>query len=110
PLPALRPQANNHHPAHTFMNTGPTISGHPSMGSWLWYGLGSECDDLPGFVVLLSLGELFAHPLAGQMWHNGFLPPEYRGVKSRSQADPVPYLRNPPGVTDARQRDVVEAV
>src|SRR5262249_44091507 len=53
---SMRTEAINHDPAHTFMNTGTTISGRPSMGSWLWYGLGSECDNLPGFVVLTSSG------------------------------------------------------
>src|SRR5579884_840267 len=53
---SLRTEAINHDPAHTFMNTGTTISGRPSMGSWLWYGLGSDAEDLPGFVVLTSTG------------------------------------------------------
>lgn len=99
-----------HDPAHTLMCTGSMLPGHPSMGSWMWYGLGSECDDLPGFVLLMSLGQLFAHPLTHQMWHNGFLPTQYQGVEFRSQGDPVLYLRDAPGVTRSRQRDVVEAI
>src|SRR5262249_37668191 len=54
---SMHTEAINHDPAHTFMNTGTTISGRPSMGSWIWYGLGSDCDNLPGFVVLTSLGK-----------------------------------------------------
>jgi hypothetical protein len=99
-----------HDPAHTLMCTGAQLPGHPSMGSWLWYGLGSECDNLPGFVVLLSLGELFAHPLTRQIWHNGFLPTQFQGVEFRSSGDPVLYLRNGRGITPSRQRDVVETI
>jgi Protein of unknown function (DUF1501) len=99
-----------HDPAHTLMCTGSMLPGHPSIGSWLWYGLGSECDNLPGFVVLLSLGELFAHPLTRHIWNNGFLPTQFQGVEFRATGDPVLYLRNGPGVTPSRQRDVVETI
>jgi hypothetical protein len=99
-----------HDPAHTLMCTGSMLPGHPSIGSWLWYGLGSECDNLPGFVLLLSLGQLFAHPLTREIWHSGFLPSQFQGVEFRSRGDPILYLRNSPGVTAGRQRDVVDAV
>ncbi|PQO25995.1 sulfatase [Blastopirellula marina] len=101
----------NHDPAHTFMNTGTSISGRPSMGSWVQYGLGSEADDLPGFVVLTSVGKGGqAQPIAARQWHSGFLPSRYQGVEFRSTGDPVLYVQNPPGITTGRQRDVVDAV
>jgi hypothetical protein len=107
---SLHTEAINHDPAHTFMNTGTTISGRPSMGSWAWYGLGSECDNLPGFVVLTSTGRSGqSQPIAARQWHSGFLPGEFQGVHFRSQGDPVLYVGNPPGVTAKQQRDVVEA-
>ena len=67
-------EAINHDPAHTYMNTGSTISGRPSMGSWVTYGLGSESRDLPGFVVLTSRGGRNPQPLSSRQWHSGFLP------------------------------------
>ena len=106
---SLRTEAINHDPAHTFMNTGTTISGRPSMGSWLWYGLGSECDNLPGFVVLTSTGRHGqAQPIATRQWHSGFLPSHFQGVEFRSTGDPVLYVNSPAGVTPSRQRDVVD--
>ncbi|HJT32224.1 MAG TPA: DUF1501 domain-containing protein [Pirellulales bacterium] len=108
---SMRTEAINHDPAHTFMNTGTTISGRPAMGSWLLYGLGSACDDLPGFVVLTSLGKGGqAQPIANRQWHSGFLPSRFQGVEFRSKGDPVLYVGNPKGVTRDRQHDVVEAV
>jgi len=104
-------EAINHDPAHTFMNTGTTISGRPAMGSWLWYGLGSECEDLPGFVVLSSTGRSGQQqPIASRQWHSGFLPSRFQGVHLRSTGDPVLYVRSPAGLPKERQRDVVEAV
>jgi hypothetical protein len=106
---SMRTEAINHDPAHTLMNTGTTISGRPSMGSWLWYGLGSECDNLPGFVVLTSLGKAGqSQPIASRQWHSGFLPSNFQGVLFRSKGDPVLYVGNPGGVTSQRQRDVVD--
>src|SRR5208337_2211752 len=87
----------NHAPAQIFMNCGFQLIGRPSLGSWLTYGLGSECSDLPGFVVLLS-GE--NQPDGGKScWGSGFLPTVYQGVEFRSQGDPVLYLTNPEGVS-----------
>ena len=107
---SLQTIAINHDPAHTFLNTGTLISGRPSMGSWLLYGLGSECDNLPGFVVLTSVGGAQDQPIASRQWHSGFLPSRYQGVPFHSQGDPVLYVRNPAGVSDEQQRDVVDAV
>jgi len=107
---SLRTEAINHDPAHTFMNTGTLISGRPSMGSWLWYGLGNESDNLPGFVVLTSLGRAGqSQPISSRQWHSGFLPSNYQGVLFRSKGDPVLYVGNPAGVTATQQRDVVDA-
>jgi hypothetical protein len=108
---SLRTEAINHDPAHTFMNTGSTISGRPAMGSWIYYGLGCESEDLPGFVVLTSTGRFGqSQPIAARQWHSGFLPSRFQGVHLRSQGEPVLYLTNPPGVDARRQRDTVEAV
>jgi uncharacterized protein DUF1501 len=107
---SLHTEAINHDPAHTFMNTGSTISGRPSMGSWVWYGLGSECDNLPGFVVLTSTGRSGqSQPIAARQWHSGFLPSNFQGVEFRSKGDPVLYVSNPQGVDAKKQRDVVDA-
>ena len=101
----------NHDPAHTLMNTGTSISGRPSMGSWVTYGLGSESANLPGFVVLVSTGRgRSPQPISSRQWHAGFLPSRFQGVEFRSVGDPVQYLRNPAGVNDRRQRDIVDAV
>ncbi len=100
----------NHDPAHTFMNTGTAISGRPSMGSWINYGLGSECDDLPGFVVLTSVGGRNPQPIASRQWGAGFLPSRYQGVEFNSSGDPVYYVKSPPGVNQAQQRTLVNTV
>jgi len=108
---SLRTEAINHDPAHTFMNTGTTISGRPSMGTWVWYGLGAECDDLPGFVVLTSSGRYGqSQPISARQWHSGFLPSRFQGVHFRSKGDAVLYLNRPQGVTAERQRDIIDAV
>jgi hypothetical protein len=100
----------NHDPAHTVMNTGTSISGRPSMGSWTLYGLGSEAADLPGFIVLTSEGGRNPQPISSRQWHSGFLPGRHQGVLFYSKGDAVHYLRNPDGITDARQRRLIDAV
>ncbi len=100
----------NHDPAHTFMNTGTAISGRPSMGSWVNYGLGSESEDLPGFVVLTSVGGRNPQPIASRQWASGFLPSRYQGVEFNSSGDPVHYVRTPPGVSAAQQRQLVDSI
>lgn len=101
----------NHDPAHTFMNTGSIIAGRPSMGSWLTYGLGSESDDFPGFVVLMSAGKGGQmQPVASRQWHSGFLPSRFQGVKFQSKGDPVLYINNPAGVTRKDQGALVDVV
>ncbi len=108
---SLKTDAINHDPAHTFMNTGTTISGRPSMGSWLAYGLGCEAEDLPAFCVLTSSGRFGqSQPIAQRQWHSGLLPSRYQGIHLRGTGDPVLYLSSPQGVDQQRQRDVVDAV
>ena len=77
----------NHDPAHTYMNTGTQISGRPSMGSWILYGLGAPTENLPGFVVLTSVGGGQNQPIASRQWHSGFLPSKYQGVHFHSKGD-----------------------
>ena len=107
---SMQTEQINHDTAHTFMNTGFRIPGRPSMGSWITYGLGSESEDLPGFVVLTSEGGAQGQPIAARQWHSGFLPSRYQGVKFSSSGDPVSYLRNPEGVDRAMQGELIEAL
>ena len=108
---SLQTEQINHDPAHTFMNTGVQISGRPAAGSWVWYGLGSEAEDLPGFVVLTSQGRGGQmQPIAARQWHSGFLPSRFQGVHFRSKGDAVLYLRDPEGTTRGQQREVIDAV
>jgi hypothetical protein len=107
---SMHTDAINHDPAHTLMNTGTTISGRPSMGSWVWYGLGSDSESLPGFVVLTSTGRSGqSQPIAQRQWSSGFLPGSFQGIHFQSKGDPVLYVKSPDGVTADRQRDVVGA-
>jgi hypothetical protein len=104
-------EAINHDPAHTFMNTGSTISGRPSMGSWLWYGIGSVAENLPGFVVLTSTGKSGQQqPIAQRQWHSGFLPSKFQGIHFQSKGDAIQYIENPPGVSSADTRDILDAI
>jgi hypothetical protein len=100
----------NHDPAHTFMNTGTAISGRPSMGSWINYGLGSEAEDLPGFVVMSSVGGRNPQPIASRQWSAGFLPSRFQGVEFNSTGDPVHYVSNPRGVSSDHQKKLVNAI
>lgn len=109
-LRSLKTEAINHDPAHTFMNTGTTISGRPAVGSWLLYGLGRECENLPGFIVMTSTGGGQNQPIASRQWHSGFLPGQFQGVHFHSTGDPILYVRNPAGVTVDDQRAVIDTV
>jgi Protein of unknown function (DUF1501) len=100
--------AFNHAPGQLMMNTGSMIFGRPSMGSWVIYGLGSEAEDLPAFVVF-STGS--KGPSGGNScWGSGFLPTVYQGVQFRNVGDPVLYLSNPPGVDEKLQRDSLDVI
>ncbi|GMV95196.1 MAG: hypothetical protein AMXMBFR82_49740 [Candidatus Hydrogenedentota bacterium] len=107
---SMQTEQINHDPAHTFMNTGTSISGRPSMGSWVLYGLGSETQNLPGYVVLTSVGGGQAQPIAARQWHSGFLPSKFQGVQFQSKGDAVLYVSRPDGVSNEQQRDIVDAV
>ncbi len=99
----------NHHPAQLVMNCGVPLFGHPSMGSWVTYGLGSEADNLPGFVVLLSnSGE--GVDGGSSLWNNGFLPSQFRGVNFRGTGEPILHLSNPKGITQRTQRLRMQAL
>ena len=100
----------NHDPAHTVMNTGTSISGRPSMGSWVTYGLGSESANLPGFVVLTSKGGRNPQPIATRQWHSGFLPGRFQGIQFNSTGDPVHFVKNPAGVNRNQQQRVIEVI
>jgi len=93
----------NHHPGQLLLNCGSPMFGHPSMGSWVNYGLGSESQNMPGFVVLMSYSKP-ASLVGPSLWSNGFLPSSYRGVAFRSQGDPILHLTNPQGVSARFQR------
>ncbi|MSU72269.1 MAG: DUF1501 domain-containing protein [Opitutus sp.] len=98
----------NHAPAKLFMNTGSGQFGRPSMGSWINYGLGSECQDLPGFVVLQSGPR---GPRGGAVnWGSGFLPTTYQGVPFRGNGEPILNLTTPAGITAGRQRQTIDAI
>ncbi len=108
---SMTTEAINHDPAHMFMNTGSQIAGRPSMGAWVTYGLGSESENLPGFVVLTSLGRGGQNqPIAARQWSSGFLPSKYQGVQLRSQGDPVLYLTNPNGISREQQSADIAAI
>jgi uncharacterized protein DUF1501 len=101
----------NHDPAHTIMNTGSIITGRPSFGSWVLYGLGSEAEDLPGFVVLMSAGRGGQmQPIAARQWSAGTLPSKFQGVKFNSVGDPVLYVNTPPGMSAVTQKDSIDAI
>lgn len=99
----------NHSPAQLFMQTGNSLLGNPSMGSWVTYGLGSENENLPGFVVLSSGGKT---PSAGKsLWGSGFLPTVYQGVQCRTDGgDPILFLSNPDGLSRPARRKTLDAI
>lgn len=103
-IKSLQTEAINHDPAVMFFQTGFQIAGRPSIGSWIAYGLGSDCEDLPAFVVMVSQGVGNTQALADRQWGSGFLPTKYQGVKFRSGHDPVLYLSNPSGYDEAARR------
>ena len=111
-LKAVNTEAINHDPGITFLQTGHQQPGRPSLGAWLSYGLGSENDNLPGFIVLISQGssKRESQALFQRLWGTGFLPSEHQGVQLRSAEDPVLYLSNPPGVDRASRRRMLDTL
>ncbi len=104
---SMTTDAFNHAPAQIFMNTGSTQFGRPSMGSWMTYGLGSESQNLPGFVVLSSAGGTSG---GASNWGCGFLPTVYQGVPFRRTGDPILFLTNPPGISAEMQRKSLDTL
>jgi hypothetical protein len=104
--------AINHDPACTFVMTGSEVPGKPSLGSWLSYGLGSESNNLPAFVVLTPFwtSGTAAQALFSRMWSSGFLPGKFSGVSLRSVGDPVLYVQDPAGVSRASRRAMLDGL
>jgi len=109
---SMHTEAINHDPAITFLQTGSQQPGRPCMGSWVDYGLGSENENLPSFVVLISVPSSGTgdQGLLSRLWGSGFLPSKYQGVKLRSGAEPVLYLKDPPGLDRTGRRDWIDTL
>jgi len=105
---SMKTEQINHDTAHAFMNTGSIIKGRPSMGSWLLYGLGSESENLPGYIVLTSAGKSGQQPVSARQWSSGVLPSKYQGILFQSRGDAVHYIGNPEGVCQSTQRQVID--
>ena len=107
-IKSMRTDQFNHAPAQLLVHTGNARLGYASFGSWVLYGLGTENQNLPGFIVLLSGGKT---PDGGkQLWGSGFLPSVYQGVQCRSHGEPVLYLENPPSVSRPLRRSMLDVI
>ena len=108
----MNTEAINHDPAITFIQTGSQQPGRPSLGSWVSYGLGSDNQNLPAFVVLISQANALNpdQPLFSRLWGSGFLPSNHQGVKFRSSGDPVLYLSDPPGIDRTGRRRMLDGI
>ncbi len=111
-IKTMHTDAINHDPAITFIQTGFQQPGRPSMGAWLSYGLGSENQTLPAFVVLLSQAQALNadQPLFSRLWASGFLPSSYQGVRFRAGSAPVLFLEDPPGISKTSRRQMLDAI
>ena len=111
-IKTMNTDAINHDPAITFIQTGFQQPGRPSMGAWLSYGLGSDNQNLPAFVVLLSQAQAINtdQPLFSRLWASGFLPSSYQGVRFRTGSAPVLFLQDPPGINTTTRRHMLDAV
>jgi uncharacterized protein (DUF1501 family) len=109
-LKSVHSEAINHDPAITFLNTGNQQPGYASMGAWVSYGLGSENENLPSFIAMVSqgTGKNPGQPIFSRLWGSGFLPSSHQGVGLRPGASPVPYLGNPAGVDRAQRRALLD--
>ena len=109
-IKTMHTEAINHDPAITFINTGSQQIGHASLGAWLSYGLGSENENLPAYVVLLSqgTGKNPGQPIFSRLWGNGYLPSSHQGVLLRPGVNPVLYLKDPPGISRAQRRRLLD--
>ena len=106
---SVHTDAINHDPAVTLIQTGGQQPGRPAMGAWLSYGLGSENDQLPAFVVLTSGGST-GQPLLSRYWGSGFLPSTHQGVEFRSTGDPILFVSNPPGINAKTRRRLLDGI
>ncbi len=111
-IKSMHTEAINHDPAITFCQTGHQLAGRPSIGSWLSYGLGTENEDLPAYVVMTSwgTGRPNDQPLYDRLWGAGFLPTQHQGVKFRNSGDPVLYLSDPKGINRRMRRDMLDEI
>jgi hypothetical protein len=110
-IKSMHTEAINHDPAVTMLQTGSQLAGRPSIGSWVSYGIGSETEELPAFVVMISPGSgTGGQPLYDRLWGSGFLPSRYQGVKFRSVGDPVLFLSNPNGFSSADRREYLDTL
>lgn len=108
-IKSMHTEAINHGPGVTFVQTGSQFPGRPSMGAWLSYGLGSESENLPAFVVMVTKDK-GGQPLVSRLWGSGFLPSKHQGVRFRSGEDPVLYLNNPEGIDRNSRGRMLEAL
>ncbi|MFM1769711.1 MAG: hypothetical protein RJA22_2240 [Verrucomicrobiota bacterium] len=109
-IKTVNTEAINHDPAITFIQTGFQQPGRPCVGSWLHYGLGTDNQNLPSFIVMISSGKEADQPLYTRLWGSGFLPSEYQGVQFRGTGDPVLFLSNPPGLDAASRRRMLDTM
>lgn len=109
-IKTVHTEAINHDPAITYIQTGFQQPGRPCLGAWLSYGLGSENENLPAFIVMISNGKESDQPLYARLWSSGFLPSEHQGVQFRGGGDPVLYLSNPPGISAEMRRRMLDTL
>lgn len=111
-IKSLHTDAINHDPAITFLMTGSQLPGRPSIGSWLSYGIGSENQNLPAFVVMASRGSgrPNGQPLYQRLWGSGFIPSQHQGVRFGGGSDPVHYLNNPKGIEEGDRKEWLAAL
>jgi hypothetical protein len=109
-IKTLNTEAINHDPAITYIQTGFQQPGRPCTGAWLSYGLGSDSQNLPAFIVMISNGKESDQPLYTRLWGSGFLPSQHQGVQFRGTSDPVLFLSNPPGVSAGMRRRMLDGI
>jgi uncharacterized protein (DUF1501 family) len=109
---SMHTEAINHEPAITFIQTGNQVTGRPCIGSWLSYGLGSMNENLPTFVVLVAdpSNQEQVQAISARLWTAGYLPGQHAGVSFRSKGDPILFINNPPGVSDAIRRETLNGI
>ena len=111
-MKSLHTEAINHEPAICAMQTGNQVAGRPCIGSWASYGLGSENDNLPNFVVLIATptNREQEQAISARLWSSGYLPSEHSGVSFRSKGDPILFINNPPGVPDDLRKQTIDGI